>query len=48
MCYGEKGGYGGWLVSAPLHGSLIDFQGGVAHNVVRTVLMRWYARTPPR
>ena len=34
VCYGEKGGYGGWLVSAPLHGSLIDFQGGVAHNVV--------------
>ena len=26
VCYGEKGGYGGWLVSAPLHGSLIDFQ----------------------
>ena len=34
VCYGEKGGYGGWLVSAPLHGNLIDFQGGVAHNVV--------------
>lgn len=34
VCYGEKGGYGGWLVSAPLQGDLLDFSGGVARNVV--------------
>lgn len=34
VCYGEKGGYGGWLVSAPLAGDLLDFSGGVARNVV--------------
>ncbi len=34
VCYGEKGGYGGWLISAPLEGALLDFSGGVARNVV--------------
>lgn len=34
VCYGEKGGYGGWLVSAPLQGDLLDFSGGAARNVV--------------
>lgn len=34
VCYGEKGGYNGWLVSAPLSGVLADFSGGVARNVV--------------
>ncbi len=34
VCYGEKGGYSGWLVSAPLNGRIADFSGGVARNVV--------------
>lgn len=32
--HGEKGGFGGTFVSAPLRGNLVDFQGGVANNVV--------------
>ncbi len=32
--YGEKGGFGGLFVSRPLQGNLMDFQGGVAGNVV--------------
>ncbi len=32
--YGEKGGFGGEFVSGKLSGSLVDFQGGVAGNVV--------------
>ena len=32
--HGEKGGFGGHFVSAPLQGNLVDFQGGVADNVV--------------
>ncbi|MFR1786724.1 MAG: Sapep family Mn(2+)-dependent dipeptidase [Ruthenibacterium lactatiformans] len=47
VCYGEKGGYGGWLVSAPLHGNLIDFQGGVAHNVVPDRAYALVRATPP-
>ncbi len=35
VCYGEKGGYGGWLVSGPLEGGrIVEFAGGVARNVV--------------
>lgn len=34
VCYGEKGGFSGWLVSAPLTGNLTAFEGGVARNVV--------------
>lgn len=32
--YGEKGGFSGKLVSEKLSGNLVDFQGGVANNVV--------------
>lgn len=32
--HGEKGGFGGTFVSTPLSGNLVDFQGGVANNVV--------------
>ncbi len=32
--HGEKGGFGGQFVSAPLAGNLADFAGGVADNVV--------------
>ena len=32
--YGEKGGLNGAFTSAPLSGNLVDFQGGVAANVV--------------
>ncbi len=32
--HGEKGGFGGHFVSAPLSGTLVDFEGGVADNVV--------------
>ena len=32
--HGEKGGFGGVFVSQPLSGSLVDFQGGAADNVV--------------
>ena len=32
--HGEKGGFGGSFVSQPLSGNLVDFQGGVADNVV--------------
>ena len=32
--HGEKGGFGGHFVSAPLQGNLVDFQGGAADNVV--------------
>ena len=32
--YAEKGGYSGWLVSAPLNGCLREFFGGEAKNVV--------------
>ena len=34
VCNGEKGGFTGEFVSAPLHGVLLDFSGGFAHNVV--------------
>lgn len=34
MGYAEKGGYSGWLVSAPLNGCLKEFFGGEAKNVV--------------
>lgn len=34
VCCGEKGGYGGVLRSAPLHGNLVDLEGGVAPNAV--------------
>lgn len=34
VCYGEKGGFSGWLVSAPVSGNLVAFEGGVARNVV--------------
>ena len=32
--YGEKGGYGGDVISAPVSGNLMEFEGGVAGNVV--------------
>ena len=32
--YAEKGGYSGWLVSAPVNGCLREFFGGEAKNVV--------------
>ena len=32
--HGEKGGFGGKFVSQPMKGNLLDFQGGVADNVV--------------
>lgn len=32
--YAEKGGYSGWLVSAPVEGNLKEFVGGEAKNVV--------------
>lgn len=34
VCNGEKGGFNGYLVSKPLNGRLLEFTGGVAHNVV--------------
>lgn len=34
VCYGEKGGFSGCLVSAPVRGNLVAFEGGVARNVV--------------
>ena len=34
VCNGEKGGFAGEFVSAPLGGVLLDFGGGFAHNVV--------------
>lgn len=32
--YGEKGGYGGDVISAPVCGNIVEFEGGVAGNVV--------------
>lgn len=34
VCNGEKGGFNGELVSGPLNGNLLEFEGGVAHNVI--------------
>ncbi len=34
VCNGEKGGFNGELVSGPLAGNLLEFEGGVAHNVI--------------
>ncbi|GKI13840.1 dipeptidase PepV [Oscillospiraceae bacterium] len=34
VCHGEKGGFNGNLVSGELHGNILEFEGGVAHNVV--------------
>ena len=34
VCNGEKGGFNGELVSNPLAGNLLEFEGGVAHNVI--------------
>ena len=34
VCHGEKGGFNGSLVSGELHGNILEFEGGVAHNVV--------------
>ncbi len=34
VCYGEKGGFGGNIISAPLSGKIVSFEGGVARNVV--------------
>lgn len=35
LCNGEKGGFNGYLVSKPLqNGNILEFTGGVAHNVV--------------
>ena len=34
VCNGEKGGFNGELVSTPLAGNLLEFEGGVAHNVI--------------
>ena len=34
VCNGEKGGFGGELVSPKLDGVIVNFEGGVAHNAV--------------
>lgn len=34
VCHGEKGGFNGCLVSGVLRGNILEFEGGVAHNVV--------------
>ena len=34
VCNGEKGGFNGELVSNPLAGNLLEFEGGVANNAV--------------
>ena len=34
VCNGEKGGFGGELVSPVLNGAILEFEGGVAHNAV--------------
>lgn len=50
VCYGEKGGFNGTLCSAKLHGTLVDFSGGVAVNAVSdraTALVRADAKSLP-
>ncbi len=34
VCYGEKGQFGGELSTGVISGNLVEFSGGVAHNVV--------------